>query len=186
MPLFPPGYDNWPMFAILGALALMMLSTARRRTAEDPAERESDEIILATSGQRLTAGLIDAVPIILSVLYLADNTNSMQDPSDITWLIPVMLAIAIYLLHTTLSELFIGRTLGKIITGLTVVAVDGKPAKAGAILVRNLLRVIDVFPVPLAFLILTSPMRQRLGDLLAGTIVIVAPRARKEDDAPEF
>jgi uncharacterized RDD family membrane protein YckC len=27
-------------------------------------------------------------------------------------------------------------------------------------------------------------MRQRLGDLLAGTIVIVAPNARKEDDAP--
>jgi len=42
----------------------------------------------------------------------------------------------------------------------------------------------DVFPVPLAFLIVTSPMKQRLGDLLGGTIVVIGPRAEpdSEDD----
>src|SRR5439155_3475897 len=50
MPMFPPGYDNWPMFAILGALALMMLTSARRRNAEDLSEKEPDEIVLASSG----------------------------------------------------------------------------------------------------------------------------------------
>ena len=173
------------MFAILSALALMMLTSARRRGAVDAGEHKADEIILATSGQRLTAGLIDAAPIVLSLVYVANNQKSLQDPTDITWMIPVLLAIAIYLAHTTLCELISGRTLGKFVVGLQVVAVDGKPARIGAIFVRNLLRVIDVFPVPLALLILTSPMRQRLGDLLAGTIVIVGPRGEENDEDPK-
>jgi uncharacterized RDD family membrane protein YckC len=181
-PLLPPTYDSWPMLAILAALAFMMLSSARRRAAEETDEEEEDQMILASSGQRLTAGLIDGVPIILSLLYMASNIRAMQDPTDVTWLLPVALAIGVYLLHTTLSELLIGRTLGKIVVGLQVVALDGKPAKPGAILVRNLLRVIDVFPVPLAFLILTSPMKQRLGDLLAGTVVIIGPRPPRAED----
>jgi uncharacterized RDD family membrane protein YckC len=181
MPLFPPGYENWPMFAILGALALMMLTSARRRGGAETGEREANEIVLATSGQRLTAGLIDAAPIILSLVYVISNQQTLQDP-DITWIIPVLIAIAIYLIHTTLCELISGRTLGKFFVGLQVVAIDGKRARIGSILIRNLLRVIDVFPIPLALLILTSPMRQRLGDLLGGTIVIVTPAEEDEDD----
>jgi uncharacterized RDD family membrane protein YckC len=170
------------MLAILAALAFMMLSSARRRASDETTEDEG-QIVLASSGQRLSAGLIDGVPIILSLLYMASNVRAFQSPNpDITWLLPVALAIVVYLLHTTLSELLTGRTLGKIVVGLQVVAVDGKPAKPGAIVIRNLLRVIDIFPVPLAFLIITSPMKQRLGDMLAGTMVIIGPRAPREED----
>ena len=185
MPLFPPGYDNWPMFAILGAIALMMLSSTRRRSAAGAGDREAGEIVLATPGQRLMAGLIDAVPIVLSVLYVANNSKPIQDPTDISWIIPIIIAVVVYLLHTTLSELVSARTIGKILVGLEVVAINGKPAKAGAILIRNALRLIDVFPVPLALLIITSPMKQRLGDLLAGTIVVITSTAESEDDDEE-
>ena len=69
--------------------------------------------------------------------------------------------------------------------GLKVVTEDGRPIEWGASIIRNLLRIIDGLFVYLvgAILIWTSPMKQRLGDLLAGTVVIVGPRApRKEDD----
>ena len=45
------------------------------------------------------------------------------------------------------------------------------PPGAVALIVRNLLRVMDV---PLIALVLFSPLRQRFGDLAAGTVVVTA------------
>ena len=89
-----------------------------------------------------------------------------------------LLAMFVYLLHTTLLELLTGKTVGKMICRLRVVSSDGTPAGKLAILIRNLIRLIDVLlGPPLSMLILFSPLRQRLGDVLAGTTVIMdAPR----------
>ena len=57
--------------------------------------------------------------------------------------------------------------------GLRVVTVEGARPRVSALLIRNLLRVIDVFPFPLAAIILRTPLRQRVGDLAAGTIVVL-------------
>jgi uncharacterized RDD family membrane protein YckC len=90
---------------------------------------------------------------------------------------------------TTALELFTrGRSIGKLLTGTRVAALDGSRATPAAILVRNLLRVIDIllfFPLSFVFF---SPLRQRVGDMAGGTIVIsndapeVAPRRRVESD----
>ena len=106
--------------------------------------------------------------------------NRIQDPTDITWLIPMFWRSRFIWLHTTLSELVSGRTLGKIVVGLQVVAVDGKPARIGAIFMRNLLRVIDVFPVPLAMLDPDLADASAPRRLLPGTIVIVDATRRRE------
>ena len=79
--------------------------------------------------------------------------------------------LGVYLLATTLVETVAGRSLGKLLTGLYVVGLDGKPAGIGARLLRNVLRIIDLPIMPLA-LILFSPLRQRAGDLAAGTLVV--------------
>jgi len=72
-----------------------------------------------------------------------------------------------------------GQTIGKRIFGLRVIADDGAPAGFIAILVRNLVRVVDFLPgfYGLGLLaIVVSSRSQRLGDFAAGTFVVRAPR----------
>jgi len=182
-PMMPQMYEGWPTLALLIGLAFLMLSSARRRSAEETDEEQGDTIVIASAGQRLFAGLIDGVPLILSTVYITSNYRPGQDTAALAFSLPIIISIAVYLLHTTVSELLAGRTIGKVIVGLQVVAADGKPARVGQILVRNLLRVVDIFPLlPLGFLIVVSPLKQRVGDLLAGTIVIIGPRATSASD----
>jgi uncharacterized RDD family membrane protein YckC len=59
--------------------------------------------------------------------------------------------------------------------GIAVARLDGGRCSAGQVLVRNILRLAEsnpVFALPGSLLILFTPRKQRLGDLLAGTIVV--------------
>jgi uncharacterized RDD family membrane protein YckC len=63
-----------------------------------------------------------------------------------------------------------GRTPGKKAVGLRVVTRGGGSAGAGALMTRNLVRVVDlIVGIPLMAI---DPLSRRLGDRLAGTIVI--------------
>ncbi|MBI2325736.1 MAG: RDD family protein [Chloroflexi bacterium] len=80
-----------------------------------------------------------------------------------------------------LEWLWEGRTLGKRMFGLRVISADGSPASFTAVLIRNLLRIVDFLPAfyGLGLLaIVLSSRSQRLGDLAAGTFVVRAPRPR--------
>jgi uncharacterized RDD family membrane protein YckC len=69
------------------------------------------------------------------------------------------------------SEALFGTTLGKLVFGLQVRRRQGGRAGGGRVLVRTLLRPIDLLAIgPL--LALVTPRHQRLGDMLAGTIVV--------------
>ena len=69
-----------------------------------------------------------------------------------------------------LCEALFGTTLGKLIFGLHVRRSDGGFAGVGRAFVRALVRPLDLFAVgPL--LALATPRHQRLGDLVAGTVV---------------
>ena len=67
-------------------------------------------------------------------------------------------------------------TLGKILLRIEVRRRDYAPCGAGAALVRNLLRVVDVVGF---ILIAGSEARQRVGDWAAGTIVVESERGRR-------
>jgi uncharacterized RDD family membrane protein YckC len=79
-----------------------------------------------------------------------------------------------------------GRSLGKYIIGLRVVRRDGMPIDLRASIVRNLMRIVDMLPeyyvVGLISIVL-SPSAERLGDHVAGTIVI---RLDRPQPAPEI
>jgi len=79
-----------------------------------------------------------------------------------------------------------GRTPGKMAVGLRVISIDGTSLDSVQILIRNLLRIADMFPIKFVFwlfylptyaagfasLFFTGPRFRRLGDLAAGTIVV--------------
>jgi uncharacterized RDD family membrane protein YckC len=78
-----------------------------------------------------------------------------------------------------LEWLWNGQTIGKRIFKLRVINEDGSPARFSAVLIRNLLRLVDFLPAFYGagvLVIVLSPKSQRLGDFAAGTYVVRAPR----------
>jgi hypothetical protein len=72
-----------------------------------------------------------------------------------------------------------GQTPGKRAMGLRVVAGDGAPVGWMASFVRNLMRTVDMLPLGYAFGLASSlvdPWSRRLGDIVARTMVVHAPR----------
>lgn len=88
------------------------------------------------------------------------------------------------LLYFAVAEGAFARTIGKAAMGLRVAAADGSPCTAFQALLRTLLKFLWVTPVgPIfalldAWLLFTTEMDQRLGDLAAGTIVMDTARAQ--------
>jgi len=69
------------------------------------------------------------------------------------------------------------RTPGKFLTGLEVRMMDGSTASTRAAAIRTLARIVEVTPLllgglPAGITILATKRKQRVGDLLAGTVVI--------------
>ena len=78
-----------------------------------------------------------------------------------------------------LEWLWQGQTVGKRLYGLRVIRDDGAPAGFLAVLIRNLLRLVDFLPFFYGlglFVIIVTTRSQRLGDIAAGTYVVRAPR----------
>jgi hypothetical protein len=93
----------------------------------------------------------------------------------------ILLFFAMYWFYGVYFEsAFNGRTLGKMLFKLRVISTDGRPINGMQAALRNLLRLADTFPTPITGLIcMTITGRfQRIGDLAAGTMVIV-DRARR-------
>ncbi|MFC7204288.1 RDD family protein [Haloferax namakaokahaiae] len=67
-----------------------------------------------------------------------------------------------------------GQTVGKRLVGIKVVKEDGSPCDLMSSFMRNLLRIIDgLFYYLVGFVVMAiSDKRQRIGDRLAGTVVV--------------
>lgn len=87
--------------------------------------------------------------------------------------------------YPVLFEIKRGATPGKKAMGLTVVHDNGTPIGWPASLIRNLLRVIDFFPLLYGAGLLSMLINRqfkRLGDLAAGTLVVYAERTRRSNN----
>ena len=89
-------------------------------------------------------------------------------------------AIGLFVLYTLVLEWFTGSTPGKKLMGLRVANLDGARPRAWQVIVRSLLKAFDLIAPLLLVLPLLSPHRQRLGDLIARTLV-VEPKDSQED-----
>ena len=87
---------------------------------------------------------------------------------------PAFLWFFIALAYYVVMEVQWGGTLGKMALGMKVVKEDGAKLDWGASLIRNILRIVDGFFFYLvgAIVVWTSKKRQRLGDMVAHTLVV--------------
>ena len=92
-------------------------------------------------------------------------------------------ALLYFLYHPVLEIAMQGQTPGKRWTHLRIVTADGAPAGVGALLVRNLFRLVDSMPAfyALGLLVMLCTRDQvRIGDLAAGTVVVYETPASAE------
>ncbi|MFC6614263.1 RDD family protein [Halopenitus salinus] len=94
---------------------------------------------------------------------------------DIAFLVLALLGAVAILIYVFLLEGLYGYTPGKYLLGLVVVKSDGSNCTIGASILRNLLWIVDSLPtanIVAMVLILFTDDNQRVGDLVADTIVV--------------
>ena len=142
-------------------------------------EGVSLSFVLAGVGSRGAAYLIDfsvqtAIDIVvfLALREIVSSQTSSFVAGGIYALVYFVVTFGYFVLFETFDA---GRSLGKRALGIKVTRLDGSGVTFRASLVRNLLRVLYIFPLFYlvdAGLIIGSVRNQRLGDFLAGTLVV--------------
>lgn len=110
----------------------------------------------------------------MGVVTGALTFGAVMAMSPVVALTTMFSSLTIWALYSFILEGWKGQTFGKWLTGVIVVKEDGSPCDFMASFVRNLLRLIDglfLYLVGLLFMAF-SDRRQRLGDRLAGTVVV--------------
>jgi uncharacterized RDD family membrane protein YckC len=146
------------------------------------------ELRIAGPGSRSYAFVIDwHIRLILALAWFFATLliyggslallDSMRATLESFWLVVIVPSSAIYLLyHPVLEVLMQGRTPGKRMAGVRLVSRSGDVPGVGALLVRNVFRIIDSLPffyvVGLVTVIFTQ-QHVRVGDLAAGTLLVL-------------
>src|SRR6266704_1149926 len=122
-------------------------------------------------GPRFLALLIDAILIGIVTGLL---TSLLRNAPGVAGLLDTIIVFGYYIV----LEATQGATVGKMALGLRVVKTNGAPITWTDSIIRNLLRIIDGLFAYLvgAILIWSSPLKQRLGDRAANTVVVKRPR----------
>ena len=118
-------------------------------------------------------GVFSGLVASLSFVLAPDPTSTLAIEAAV--LVLQTLTVAAGLAYFVYTEGKHGQTLGKRALGLVVVTEDGDPIGYGDALVRNVFRVVDALPAFFllgAAVILVTERGQRVGDLVADTIVV--------------
>ena len=128
-------------------------------------------IIGDASKARLMALFIDhIIAFTLMLIAVAFVPDSLP-------LVKAVFFFFIYLAYFVVLEALWSPTLGKFVQGLVVRKLDGNRCDWTAALIRGSLRIVEVNPLllgglPAGLVIIASERKQRIGDLLAGTVVV--------------
>jgi uncharacterized RDD family membrane protein YckC len=152
---------------------------------------------LASIGNRFIACAIDhaiqtvaLILIFLGFLLLADTTNVESAFSTAPkWFYAVMIIVLFLILtgyFAFFEWLWSGQTPGKRWLKLRVIREDGRPITFWEASVRNLIRSFDMMPAPFYSIglisVFSTTRDQRVGDMVAGTVVV----REREAEAPAF
>ena len=155
---------------------------------------------IAGVGSRSYAFLIDwHIRLLLAVAWLAGSGWLLSLLSDIniframfdeaysaTWtfilLVTLPAGLIYFLYHPILEMRQAGRTPGKRLAGVRIVTLEGHTPSAGALLIRNVFRLIDCLPMFYVIGMVVAMMTHRhvrIGDLAAGTVIVYENRGNK-------
>ncbi|MBX5155849.1 RDD family protein [Rhizobium sp. NZLR8] len=167
-----------------------------------PPEGVPISFAIGSIGSRLGAQILDIIftgILILICAFVIAFTGIL--PSNVEMMLIVLLGFLVRTPYYILSELiWNGRTLGKKITGIRVINANGRRLTPHQVTARNLMKEVEIFaPMTLlasiatqsglenaltsAWLLvvvivpLANRRRQRLGDIIAGTLVVDNPRS---------
>ncbi len=143
-------------------------------------------IPLASPLIRFFAWIIDfcAVLVLISIVSSFISPLARMAP-DATSALMALISFIIYLGYAMILEWrWQGQTIGKKLFHLRVMDSQGLKLQGNQVFIRNLMRVID--SLPFAYLVggvaaFFSPQSQRLGDMVANTVVIHTPKMDHPD-----
>ncbi|MDR2231644.1 MAG: RDD family protein [Tannerella sp.] len=140
----------------------------------------------ANVGDRILARIVDYV--IITVYYVilyfvfGVGTGALNIGNDDVWIVGIFIMSMPPMFYSLLCELFNkGQTPGKQLLGIRVVMKDGSRPKLSAYLLRWLFLMVDIYLfqwIGIVSIVVTKN-NQRLGDLVAGTLVIKEKDFRK-------
>ena len=173
-----------------------VITTDETLVIETP-ERVSLHFALASIGNRFIACAIDHTIQVVALIVLVFLFAMISDVSDFgnqfssmpKWVraLLIVLFFVVWNGYFVLFEwLWRGQTPGKLWLKLRVIREDGRPISFFEAMMRNLLRAFDIQPIVFYSVGLISVFAtdhdQRVGDLVAGTVVV----REREAEAPAF
>lgn len=157
-------------------------------------ERVSLYFVLASVGNRFLAAAIDhaiqmviLISLVLVIYYSGSQRLNLGISSNWIAALAIIGALVVYMGYFAIFEtIWSGQSPGKRLMRLRVIRDDGRPMGFYEAFVRNLIRLIDMAPPPSyaagVVSIILSPESRRLGDYVAGTVVI----KEREIEAPRI
>ena len=173
-----------------------ILATDETLVIETP-ERVPLHFALASIGNRFLACAVDhtiqvlAIAVLVIALTIIANYSSFGNrlSNAPKWVYAVGIVIVFLLISgyfAVFEWLWNGQTPGKRWLKLRVIREDGRPITFFEAAVRNLLRDLDIMPAPFYSIglisVFASSKDQRVGDMVAGTVVV----REREAEAPAF
>jgi uncharacterized RDD family membrane protein YckC len=156
----------------------------------DTPEQVHLEFVLADIGSRFMAVFADTILqfLLVLLLFIIDETiggTMFHLWNYHLWLIALLIFFYFCIYwgyYAAFEALWNGQTPGKRWAGIRVIKETGRPINVYEAIARNLLRIIDFFPgfygVGIITMLLNSKNR-RLGDFVAGTLVVHDKKAQE-------
>ena len=139
------------------------------------------DIETAGFASRIFAGLIDTAAMLITLLILGGISSAAfaRSESSVRTVLAVLFFVLIFGYPIVFETIMRGRTPGKAVLGLRAVTIDGAPVRLREATLRAMGGVVDRLLPPGgitgAIFVTITPRNQRVGDLIAGTIVIRDP-----------
>jgi uncharacterized RDD family membrane protein YckC len=139
----------------------------------------------ASLGDRLLAQIVDAFVAIGVFALIGGLLTARFGPPPgaeptlalIPWILGLILSSLVTLLYFAVCETALGGTLGKLVAEARVQHASGRLITFNQAVIRNGMRLIDglAFYLVGGIVAMVTPKRQRLGDLLVGSVVVHRP-----------
>ncbi len=148
------------------------------------AERLKAPLLLRCGAILIDYILLVSVPVISLVLgrfFEYDGTKLLNSElSNAGWLILILLVLT----NFVILPMFIGQSIGKLLTGLKIVQTDGSAPTVSRLLVRHLIGYpLTVLTLGIGFLLSVFNRKGRaLHDFLAGTAVVYGRRRKQRKE----